>query len=402
MFASIPLAVARFVHGYVSILIAVVTLMHGYLFWRAASAPFVRRHVSRKVLIGTGLALWAVFVAGRILGHDGTGAMARSLELLGMTWMAMLFLLTVSLLAIELVSGFGFFLSRLAPSLRGVALFIGGTLSVIALVQGLRPPVVRNYDVYFSDLPRELEGTVLVAMSDLHLGSQLGKRWLEARVAQVQEQQPDLVVLLGDVFEGHGATQDELLPALRRLSAPLGVWAVPGNHESHGDNNPGLSLIKAAGFGLLINRPVAVRPGLVLVGVEDLTSYRRAGRNDDPLAKVLAERPPGATILLSHTPWQETTAVNAGVELMLSGHTHGGQVWPFGYLTRLFYPLLEGRYEIDGMTVIVCRGTGTWGPRMRLWHPGEILRVTLHEKNTLTRRRLKTGKLAFPTGSAQE
>ncbi len=83
---------------------------------------------------------------------------------------------------------------------------------------------------------------------------------------------------------------------------------------------------------------------------------------------------------LSHTPWETEKAANAGVDLMLSGHTHGGQIWPFDYLVRRRYPLLEGRYEIDGMTVIVCRGTGTWGPRMRLWRPSEIQQVTLRRK----------------------
>lgn len=87
-----------------------------------------------------------------------------------------------------------------------------------------------------------------------------------------------------------------------------------------------------------------------------------------------------ATILLSHTPWEYDRAANAGVGLMLSGHTHGEQIWPFGYVSRLFSLFQEGRYEVGNMTVVVCRGTGTWGPLMRLWHPSEILRVTLRTK----------------------
>ena len=100
------------------------------------------------------------------------------------------------------------------------------------------------------------------------------------------------------------------------------------------------------------------------------------------MTKALAGRPPGATVLLSHTPWQAEEAAKAGVDLMLSGHTHGGQIWPFGYVVKRYYPLIGGRYEVAGVTVIVCRGTGTWGPRMRLWRRGEILRVTLHAKKS--------------------
>jgi len=104
------------------------------------------------------------------------------------------------------------------------------------------------------------------------------------------------------------------------------------------------------------------------------------GKKEDIVTKLLNGRPPGATVFLSHTPWRYRKAAKAGVGLMLSGHTHGGQIWPFGYITRFFYPLMEGKYDVDGMTLIVCRGTGTWGPPMRLWRPGEISRITLHSK----------------------
>jgi predicted MPP superfamily phosphohydrolase len=364
------------------ILTSVFTLMHVYVFWRAASVPVVKSHVPQKFLIVAGVLLWAVFYLGRIYGHHGTDALGRMLEWTGMNWMAVVFLTTVCLLAVDLVTGFGFLLPRLAPPLRGLALAAGGVLSMIALVQGLRPPVVQHYDVYLSDLPDEMNGAVLVGLSDLHLGSLLGQEWLAARVAQVQAERPDLVVLLGDIFEGHGRPDDGLLSVMRRLSAPLGVWAVPGNHESYGGQNLQTSVIGKAGFEMLRNRWIEVRPGFVLVGVDDLTSIRRSGQRRDPMTKALAGRPPGATVLLSHTPWQAEEAAKAGVDLMLSGHTHGGQIWPFGYVVKRYYPLIGGRYEVAGVTVIVCRGTGTWGPRMRLWRRGEILRVTLHAKKS--------------------
>ena len=134
-----------------------------------------------------------------------------------------------------------------------------------------------------------------------------------------------------------------------------------------------------ANIQLLRNRWVEIRPGFVLAGVDDLTTGRRNDQGGDPLAQALAGRPPGATVLLSHTPWQIEKVANTGVGLMLCGHTHGGQIWPFSYLVQYFYPFLEGQYEVGGMKVIVCRGTGTWGPRMRLWRPSEILRVTLRK-----------------------
>jgi len=359
-----------------TILISVCTFMHVYVFWRTASVPFVVQHIPRKGFIFSAVILWLIFILGRVIGHDGTRIPAGVLEFLGMTWMAILFLIFLPLLFIDLVTLFGFIMPRLSPFLRGIALLIGMVLSIIALVQGLRPPLVEKYEVSLPGLPDALDGTVIIALSDMHLGSQLGKDWLEARITQIKAEKPDLVVLLGDIFEGHGGpSEDQLIEPFKQLSTPYGLWAVLGNHEFYGGNKT--NLFKTAGFTLLNNTWTQVRPGLVLAGVEDLTINRRNGQGKDPILQALEGRPPGAAILLSHTPWQAEKAAGQGVGLMLSGHTHGGQIWPFGYLVKKRYPLLEGRYEVDGMTAIVCRGTGTWGPRMRLWHPGQILRITL-------------------------
>lgn len=306
-----------------------VTLMHIYVFWRAASVPFLKKRLPLKFLIGTGIILWAIFYLGRVLGHGGSGAFATTLEFLGMTWMATIFLLFVSLLAMDIFTGFGFLLPRLAPSLRGWALIFGGALSLIALFQGLRPPVIKNYEVRLPGLPDEMNNKVIMVISDLHLGSLLGERWLEARIDQVQAQNPDIVVLLGDIFEGHGGSEEEMAETMHRLSAPFGVWAVPGNHESHGRNNGSLSLLEEAGIRILRNNWIEISPGFVLAGVDDLTSVRRSGRGGELVSKALEGRPSGATIFLSHTPWEAEKAAEAGVGLMLSGHTHAGQVWPF-------------------------------------------------------------------------
>jgi hypothetical protein len=128
----------------------------------------------------------------------------------------------------------------------------------------------------------------------------------------------------------------------------------------------------------LRDRWVELRPGLVLAGVDDLTARRQFGEHGSFVQQALAGRPnPATTIFISHTPWQVDKASDAGASLMFSGHTHAGQIWPFGYLVKLQYPFVSGRYDLGSMTLFVCRGTGTWGPRMRLWRRGEILRVTI-------------------------
>ena len=357
-------------------LIVAYSIMLIYVSWRAASVPLLDRHVSRKAFVGAGFVLWVVFYLARAWAHHGTGLLAKPLEFVGMTCLGVMFLCSLALLAVDLGTGFGRLLPSRAPTLRGWALVAGGLLSSLALVQGLRAPAVVSYEVGLPSLPAALDGTLLVAMSDTHLGALVGERWMAARIAEAQALNPDLVVFLGDIFEGHGDAPLDL-PALRDLSAPLGKWFVTGNHELHHDSGAGIGALERAGFRRLDDAWAEAAPGLIVAGV----NYRRArdprGLEGDPIGRALAGRPPGATLLFSHAPRQAETAARAGAELMLSGHTHGGQIWPFGHLVRTVYPLLAGQYSVNGMPVIVCRGTGTWGPRMRLWHRGEILRVTL-------------------------
>ena len=360
------------------ILILGGTLMHFYVVWRAGTVPLVRRRLSPAGVLAVGSALWIAFAGSLLLVHGSTGWSSGILEAAGMTWLAVVFLAGAMLLLVDVPTLFGLVLRRPAAVLRGWALAAAAALSVVACVQGVRAPVVREYEVSLAGLPARLDGTVVVALADLHLGRARDEGWRAARVEQVQSLHPDAVVILGDVFEGHGAPAAPLLRALRRISAPLGVWAVTGNHACHRRGGGSEGLLERAGFRVLHDRWAGIAPGLVLAGVDDLTSRRRAGEHGDPVGEALAGHPHGAMILLSHTPWQAERAAALGVALMLSGHTHGGQLWPFGLLERGLYPLMAGRYAVGGMTVIVSRGTGTWGPRMRLWQPAEIVRVRLH------------------------
>jgi predicted MPP superfamily phosphohydrolase len=360
-----------------SVLTVAYTALLVYVLWRAASVPMLARRLSRKGWVGLGTLLGTLFFLAVVVGHRGSGASARALESVGMWLLGSTFLVSTALLVVDVGTVFGCVLRRWVPILRGWGIVAGIILSAVALVQGLRAPAVVSYEVTLPHLPAKLDGTVLVAASDAHLGAHLEERWLTERVAQIQALRPDMVVFLGDMFEGHGDVPREL-PALGQLSVPLGKWFVAGNHESHRNAGAATDVLERAGFRRLANRWVEPAPGLVLAGVSDLTQHKRRALAGDPLERALANRPAGATVLLSHTPWEADRAAHAGVELMLSGHTHGGQIWPFGYLVRWVYPLLGGRYDIDGMPAIVCRGTGTWGPRMRLWRRAEILKVTLH------------------------
>ena len=266
--------------------------MQVYVFWRIATVPFVTQHLSKKSLVGIAVILWLLFYLGRVVGHDGTGVFSAVLEFLGMTWMVVLFLSFISVLVIDLITLFGFLLPKAAPSLRGWMLVISMILSGIALFQGLRPPVIIKYDVSLSELPTTLDGTVIAAISDTHIGNLIGKRWLAARLEQVKAIKPDLVVLLGDIVEGHGPLENQLLETFRKLSAPMGVLAVTGNHEFHGGGS-GIRLYEDVGFRLLQNEWFELKPGLILAGVDDLTSARRKGKGKELITNTLKGLPTG-------------------------------------------------------------------------------------------------------------
>jgi predicted MPP superfamily phosphohydrolase len=363
---------------FLTTVLSIWAVLHAFVFWRLANVSWISNHLSARSLALIAFIGWISYPAARILHARQIDTLANPLEIAATTWIGIVFLLFAALLVTEIVTLGGVLFASTAPRIRGGAVVIALVCAALALVQGFRPPVLREYTVEIPDLATEHDGLVIIHLSDLHLGTMLGRSWLEHIVRRVTELEPDLVVVSGDLIDGDVGRVEPFWPALRELRAPLGVWAVTGNHEIYAGYRNSVRLLESAGYRVLCDRWQQAAPGLVIAGVDDLTARGQLGIPGDPVATALADRPADATtILLSHSPMQAEQASEAGVDLMLSGHTHAGQIWPFGYLVGLRYRLLAGRYRVGDMTAIVCRGTGTWGPRMRLWRPSEFNRITL-------------------------
>lgn len=360
---------------FLALILSAWAAMHLYVLARANSIPAVAALHPAPALAAAALGL--SWILARALNGRAPAPLVLALEAVGSTWMGVLFYATTATLAVDLATGFGLLLTGHAPALRLGALAGGALLAAAAAIQAARPPEVATHEVELPGLPSSADGTVVAVLSDLHAGRLLGRRWLSARAAQVRALAPDLVVFAGDLVDDDARAVRPLLPALREFRAPLGVLAVTGNHEYYGGADASVALMEEAGFRVLRGAWTEVRPGLVVAGIDDITGRRRARGEGDPVARATEGRPPGALVLLSHTPLPRGAAAASGAGLVLSGHTHGGQVWPFGWIVRVLYPMLEGRHRAGGTVVLVCRGTGTWGPRMRLWRRGEILRVVL-------------------------
>ncbi len=362
------------------IFLLVWTSLNAYVLARLLSVPFLARHVPVPVTVTLVVVVAYSYLAARLTGHYRLGRFPRTLEYLGAQWIGVAFLLLVAFLAADLVSGFGLFLGAYIGQLRTGALLSGVALAVISMLQARRAPAVTSYELALPGLPTAADGAILVAVSDLHLGLMLRLRWASALAAQLSALRPDVLLLVGDIFEAESSTFSSWLPVLERFQAPRGVYMVTGNHELYAGGEKILDLMRRAGFQVLRDASAEPIPGLVVSGVDD-PAFRHGRQEHHMVVQiVLDERPAGATVLLSHRPVQFEQAARAGVKLMLSGHTHAGQIWPFQYLTRTAFRLVAGRYDLDGISVIVGRGTGTWGPRMRLWKRSEIVKITLRSE----------------------
>ncbi|MCX7885874.1 MAG: metallophosphoesterase [Verrucomicrobiae bacterium] len=236
-----------------------------------------------------------------------------------------------------------------------------------------------------SELRIELPGLgdrVRVAhVCDVHAGWIVRGAWLEQIVERINNLQPDLIVLTGDLVDAGALRLEELISSLRRLRAPLGVFAVAGNHEFFVGIEKVEKLLQQADIVLLRNRSVVLNCGLQLVGLDDPIGYRLYGQPQPPPVEKLIRR--GLpTVLLLHTPVTKPERLEAaGVHLQLSGHTHRGQLWPVNLIVKCVYKRPPyGLFSNGRVTIYVNGGVGTWGPPMRVGAPPEIALVTLEPK----------------------
>ncbi|MEO6986160.1 MAG: metallophosphoesterase [Paralcaligenes sp.] len=259
-------------------------------------------------------------------------------------------------------------------------------LSVAAVLLGLlnarRLARVVDVEIKLAALAPSLQGLTIVQVSDLHVGPTIKRGYVDAVVDAVNRLSPDIIALTGDLVDGGVARLAEDIRPLARLKARYGVYAVTGNHEYYCGAAQWVAEFRRLGLDVLTNQHrVLTHQGarLVVAGVTDFSAQRfDASQASDPVL-ALAGAPTGVTlrILLAHQPRSAPAAAAAGFDLQLSGHTHGGQFWPWKYIVPLQQPFVYGLHRHGPMAVYVSRGTGYWGPPMRLGARSEISRIRL-------------------------
>lgn len=226
------------------------------------------------------------------------------------------------------------------------------------------------------EMPRLAAGTSirLLQLADMHLGHTSRPRvWAEV-LAAIRAAQPDVLVSTGDLVDAPGRFVEAWVRGLADIRPPLGKYAILGNHEFYAEAQRNGVLTDTGGFVVLRGAAAEISPGLVLAGVDDPECVRHDGSGAWDEASGLERVPPGAcVVLLKHRP-VVTAAARARVSLQLSGHTHAGQVFPFGWVVRMVYPYAHGQTLTfpEGLRLYVSRGTGTWGPPFRLLSPAEL------------------------------
>lgn len=260
------------------------------------------------------------------------------------------------------------------------ALALAGTL--IGFYNARRRARVVDVEVPIPGLPQDLDGFTIVQISDIHVGPTIKKHYVQAIVDAVNELLPDVIAITGDVVDGsveHLAPQASPLGALR---APYGVYLVTGNHEYYSGATPWVAEFRRMGLRVLMNEHAVIHPSGLPVVVAGVTDYSAGAfdpqqRSNPKAALAGAPADACAKILLAHQPRSAAAAEPLGYHLQLSGHTHGGQFFPWGFFVRFQQPFTAGLHRLGKMWVYTSRGTGYWGPPKRLGAPSEITRLRL-------------------------
>ena len=379
---------AVLVSVFIALLLIILLGGHLYLAEQLVIAPAFAEpwHGAALALIALGGSL---LVLQPIAERTVPRTLSRRLAWPAALWMGFAFLLLVLSLGSQLVRALmGAGLAEGAgagPSGARVWAAAVAALGLAAGVKGvrtvLRGPVLDRVEIRLARWPHQLDGFRIVQISDLHIGPILDRRFAAAVVERCNALCPDVVAITGDLVDGDVGVIGEEVAPFAHLHAAHGVYFVTGNHDYYSGADAWAARVEQLGIRVLRNERVTVgRDGATfdLAGVEDHHAHMVSSTHREDLPAALEERDASRPlILLAHDPLTFRTAARHGVDLQLSGHTHGGQIWPFNYLVRLSTPYVVGHHRQADAQLYVSRGTGFWGPAMRLFAPGEITEIVL-------------------------
>ena len=378
---------------FLSVMLSLTGAVHYYIWARLVrdlALPLGAHRTLTAVLLVLYLAVPASFFVWR-----SAMPWTKLLVWVAAVWMGMLLLLLVTLATADAIRGIYFAGSRLAGSapldperrallsrfLGVAAALVAGGLGLVAMRSGLARVALREVRVELSRLPKELDGLTIVQLTDVHVGPTIRRDFIEHIVEETNAANPDVIAITGDLVDGTVEELREHVAPLANLRARHGVYFVTGNHEYYSGAEAWCEELTRLGLRVLRNERVSIgRDGASfdLAGIDDHQASQFGNGHGADLPRALEGRDPSRElVLLAHQPRAVFEAQEHGVGLQLSGHTHGGQIWPWRYMVRLQQPVVSGLVQFGQTLLYVSNGTGYWGPPMRLSAPAEITRVTL-------------------------
>jgi len=318
--------------------------------------------------------LTLTFIASMFLGRRHSSLGLRLAYGISVIWLGFLNFSFFAACAAWIVLGIAALVSfQIEPKFIAAFFFAGAVLASIYGVWNASWLRVTRVTVKLENLPSPWFGRTAALVTDMHLGNVRGVGFTRRVVAKLQQLQPEVVFIAGDMFDGVKADLDALVEPWKKLSTRAGVYYVSGNHEEFEDRRKFLDAVKGTGIRVLNNEKVEI-DGLQIVGVHDRET-------DDPaIFKALLQRAGldrnRACILLAHRPANLAIPAAEGISLQLSGHTHGGQIWPWHKLAaRVHGKFVHGLNQFERMQVFTSYGAGTWGVPMRVWTKSEIVLI---------------------------
>lgn len=378
-----PVDLRRRLRGFALTVLPILIALHAYIGWRLL--PALPIGIAGTVIGGTLLALSTLLIPLGMLARFivPTQALADRLVWIGSLVMGLFSSVLVLTLLRDLVLA-----AAATPALAAISalavLLAAVAVTAIGFVNARRVAQVVRIDIPLAGLPPALSGFTIAQISDIHVGPTIKGNYVSAIVDRVNGLGADLIAITGDVVDGSVSQLSAHTAPLAQLKARHGAYWVTGNHEYYSGVAEWTAEFRRLGLGGLMNEHVVIEHDgerLVLAGVTDYSAgaFDPAQRSD-PLA-ALAGSPPGIPkLLLAHQPRTATAAAAAGFDLQLSGHTHGGQFWPWNLFVGLQQPYTAGLHRQGRLWVYTSRGTGYWGPPKRFGAPSEITLLRLVPK----------------------
>jgi uncharacterized protein len=368
-----------------AIVLAITLLLFGVPWWTllapSASWPTAVFVVGTLLFVAAFAAMPLLMVFGHGRRHLDWAATTGD-TLLGAAWVMFVWSLLGQLLRLVLLTA-GVADPARSRLVAGAVLCVVVVLLAWGYVEAMRVPRVKRVDVAIARLGPGLDGLRVAVITDTHYGPINRARWSAAVVARVNELGADLVGHVGDIADGTVEVRELQASPLASVNATLARVYVTGNHEYFSEAEGWLDYMESIGWAVLHNRHLIVERGgdrLVVAGVDDATAQSSGvrGHRADLEAALAGADATLPVLLLAHQPKQVAHAMRAGVDLQISGHTHGGQIWPFNLLVRLEQPVVGGLSRHGDRTQLyTSRGTGFWGPPFRVFAPSEITLLTL-------------------------